>query len=111
VIITAVDVLTALVLTVKLALVAPAATVTLAGTLAAAVLLLESATTAPPAGAGPLSVTVPVEFCAPPTTFVGFNVREESVAAWVVVEDCSKIQMDGFGSFIGTITNFDGEIT
>jgi hypothetical protein len=69
------------VLTVKLVLLAPATTVTLAGTLAAAVLLLVSVTTAPPDGAAPLSVTVPVEFCVPPTTLVGFNVSEESVAA------------------------------
>jgi hypothetical protein len=114
VIVTAVDALTALVLAVKLALVAPAVTVTLEGTLAAPVLLLDSMTTAPPAGAGALSVTVPVEFCVPPTTLVGFNAREESVGAGGgagVPEDCSKIQIDGFGSFIGTITNFDGEIT
>jgi hypothetical protein len=99
------------VLTVKLALVVPAATVTLEGTLAAAALLLDSATTAPPAGAGPLSVTVPVEFWVPPTALVGFNVSEESAIVCWVPEDCSKIQMDGFGSFIGTMTNFDGEIT
>ena len=67
------------VLTVKVALVVPARTVTLEGTLAAAVLLLESVTCAPPAGAGPLNVTVPVEDCAPPVTLVGFNVNEERV--------------------------------
>ena len=75
-----VDALTALVPTVNVALVAPAATVTLAGTRAAVVLLLESATDAPPAGAAPLSVTVPVEEL-PPTTLVGFSANELSVIA------------------------------
>ena len=55
------DVLTALVVRVKVAVVAPAATVTLEGTCAAAVLLLESVTCAPLEGAGPLKVTLPVE--------------------------------------------------
>lgn len=68
-------------LTVKVAVVAPAGTVTLEGTLAAAVLLLESVTCAPPAGAGPLNVTVPVDDCAPPTTLMGFNASEERVGA------------------------------
>jgi hypothetical protein len=76
--VTVVEAATALVLTGKVALVPPAGTVTLAGTLAAP-LLLESATWAPLEGAGPLSVTVPVEDCAPPTTLVGFSVREETV--------------------------------
>jgi len=67
------------VFTVKVALVAPAGTVTLEGTVAAPVLLLESRTWAPPAGAGPLSVTVPVDDCVPPVTLVGFNVSEETV--------------------------------
>jgi hypothetical protein len=76
--VTAVDEATPLVLTVNVTLVAPAATVTLEGTLAAVVLLLESATSAPPAGAGPLSVTVPVEEL-PPVTLVGLNVIEARV--------------------------------
>ncbi len=79
--VTAVDAVTTLVLTVKVALVAPAGTVTLEGTVAAAVLLLESATCAPPAGAAPLNVTVPVEDCVPPITLVGLSVSEESVGA------------------------------
>src|SRR6266852_6783194 len=72
---TGVDAATALVLTVKVALVAPAGTVTLEGTLAAE-LLLERATCAPPAGAAPLSVTVPVEEL-PPVTLVGFSATDD----------------------------------
>jgi hypothetical protein len=66
------------VLTVKVALLAPARTITLEGTRAAP-LLLESRTVAPPAGAGPLRVTVPVEDCAPPVTLVGFSSSDETV--------------------------------
>ena len=73
-----VDAVTACVLTVKLALLAPAGMVTVAGGLAA-LLLLESATCAPPDGAAALSVTVPVDDCAPPVTLVGFSVSEETV--------------------------------
>ena len=75
--VTGVDAVTAPVLTVNVALLAPAAIVTLADTLAAP-LLLESSTCAPPASAGPLSVTVPVEGD-PPVTLVGFSVSEERV--------------------------------
>jgi hypothetical protein len=74
-----VDAVTVLVLTVKVALVAPAATVTLGGTVAAAVLPLERETAAPPVGAGPLRVTVPVEGD-PPVTLMGLSAIEESVA-------------------------------
>ena len=76
--VTAVELVTALVLTVNVALLAPAATVTLAGTVAAAVLPLERETATPPLGAGPLSVTVPVEGD-PPVTLMGLSAIEESV--------------------------------
>jgi len=79
-IVTEVDTRTTDVLTAKVALVAPAGTVTLEGTLAAPV-LLESMTCAPPAGAGAPSVTVPAEVCRPPITLVGFSVSEETVGS------------------------------
>jgi hypothetical protein len=64
--------------TVKLALVWPADTVTLDGTVATCVLLLVRVTVAPPEGAAELRVTVPVELFLP-LTLVGFKVSEESV--------------------------------
>ena len=67
--VTAVAVATDEVVTVKVLLVEPAGTVTLAGTDAAAE-LSDSDTTAPPLGAAALSLTVPVDD-APPTTEVG----------------------------------------
>ena len=75
--VTGVEALTALVLTVKFALLAPAATVTLAGTVAADE-LLERFTATPPLGADPLRVTVPVEGD-PPVTLMGLSVTDESV--------------------------------
>ena len=71
---------TAMVVTVKLALVAPAATVPLAGTPASAVLLLDSATTAPPVGAALVNVTLPCDVL-PPVTLVGFSARVFRLAA------------------------------
>jgi hypothetical protein len=68
---------TAVVVTAKVPVVAPAATVTLAGT-AADALLLERLTSAPPVGAAPLSVTVPVEL-APPTRLVGTRATDATV--------------------------------
>jgi hypothetical protein len=105
---TVVDAVTALVLTVNVALVAPAGSATLEGMLAAP-LLLESATCAPPAGAGPLNVTVPIEEF-PPVTLVGFSVSEERETDAGAEEDSSKSKTAGLGSFIETATNFEGEI-
>jgi len=64
---------TGVVVTANVAVVAFAAMVTLAGTDAAVVLLLDRVTTAPLAGAGPFSVNVPVEDV-PPFTEAGFSV-------------------------------------
>jgi hypothetical protein len=66
-------VVTTLVAIVKVALVAPASTVTDAGTVATAVLLLASVRTIPPAGATPVNTTFPVAFL-PPVTVNGFAV-------------------------------------
>jgi hypothetical protein len=77
---------TGLVLTGKFAVVAPAGTVTLEGTVATVGLLLESVTTAPPAGAGPLKLTMPVADV-PPRTQLGETANEERVAGEVVVAD------------------------
>jgi hypothetical protein len=71
--------LTVLVETVKVALVDPAGIVTLAGTVAAAVLLLDNETTRPPDGAAPVRVTVPVAGL-PPTTVAELRLRRDSDA-------------------------------
>ena len=64
---------TAVVLTVNWPLVEPCGITMLSGTVAEP-LLLERLTRMPPAGAGALSVTVPVEGF-PPVTVVGFSER------------------------------------
>src|SRR2546427_12331228 len=76
-ILTVVETIARDVFTLKVALVAPSGTVTLAGTVAAA-LLLERERRAPPLGAGPFSVTVPVEDPRRPTiTLSGVSDGEE----------------------------------
>ena len=64
--------------TVNVVLVKPPAIVTLGATVATAGSLLESATTAPPAGAGPFSATVPIEE-APAVTLGGLRLSEDTV--------------------------------
>jgi hypothetical protein len=70
----AVELETVLVVTVNVAVGVPAATGTLAGTWADE-LLLDSVTTAPPVGAAPVRVTVPVEEL-PPMTLAGLRDTE-----------------------------------
>ena len=71
---------TGLLVTVNVALVAPAGTVTLAGTVATAVLLLLSETGAPADGAAPERVTVAVDV-APPVTVPGLRLSAETETA------------------------------
>ncbi len=76
----AVEAVTDVVVMEKVALVAPAKTVTLAGTVAAAELALIRPTTAPPVGAPLVNVTVPCDEL-PPTTEVGVTLRVDKLAA------------------------------
>jgi hypothetical protein len=69
---------TGLVVTPKLAVIAPAATVTLAGTVATVGWLLVRPTAKPPEGAGPLRVTLPITV-APPGTLVGLRVTSRTL--------------------------------
>ena len=72
--VTGVDAETLLVVRLKPQIVAPAPTLTLAGTLATDGLLLDSVTDAPPCGAPAVSVTVPPPLL-PPVTLEGLNAR------------------------------------
>ena len=74
---------TGLVVAAKVAVVAPAATVTEAGTWAAAVFELLNVTTAPPTGAGLSRVTVPVDDT-PPSTEAGLTLTALSAATGAV---------------------------
>jgi len=83
---------TEVVVIVNEALVLPAATVTLPGTLADA-LLLESVTTEPPGGAPAVRLTVPVEVF-PPVTSIGFRINWETLtldAGVMVREACAEL--------------------
>jgi hypothetical protein len=71
------------------AIVNPAAMLTLAGTVAREVLLLDKEKTAPPPGAGALRMISPVE-AFPPLTLVGFNVSENEAG-----EVCCEGELPG----------------
>jgi hypothetical protein len=77
-IVTVVELDVALVDAGKAAIVNPAAMLTLGGTVATEVLLLDKEKTAPPLGAGALRMISPVEVF-PPFTLVGFNVSENEI--------------------------------
>jgi hypothetical protein len=103
---------TRLVITLKLADVAPAGTMMLAGTVATLVLLLLRVITAPPEGAGALSVTVPVEV-KPPLTLVGLRVNELSVGNGVRDDVGVGVAVDvgnGAGVDVGVEVGVDFEI-
>ena len=79
VIVTTVLLFTEAVVMVKFADVFPASTFTVAGTLAFVGLLLDTLTVMSPAGAGAVSVIVPIEVM-PPRTVVGLSERVDSAA-------------------------------
>src|SRR5207249_3135276 len=80
VIVIAVALVTEPVVTANVALVAPTATVTLAGSEATVVFELDSVTTSPPVGAALVSVTVPLALL-PPTTLAGVTLTADKLAA------------------------------
>jgi hypothetical protein len=80
----------------KVALTAPVAIVTLAGTVTTPVLLLASDTTAPPDGAAAVSVAVPVDPL-PPTTLAGLTETADKAGAVVVVARGVKRRVDENG--------------
>ena len=82
-IVTVVAVVTALVVTLNVAVDAFAGTVTVAGTCPTAVLLLDKSTTAPPIGAGALRDTVPTAL-PPPSTVMGLRDKLTSDAGFTV---------------------------
>jgi hypothetical protein len=82
VIVTDVKAATDVVVTLNVLLVAPAATVALAGVVEN-VLLSDRVTTAPPVGAGPFKVIVPVEGL-PPTTLAGFMTKADTAGGLMV---------------------------
>jgi hypothetical protein len=90
-IVTLVEALTEVVEIANVALVAPAGTVTVVGTVATATSLLESATDTAPACAVRNKVTVPVE-ALPASTFVGFRLSPTSVTDGFTVSTVERVR-------------------
>jgi hypothetical protein len=67
----------------NVALSAPASTVTLVGTCATDLLLLDNVTTIPPGGAAPVRVTAPVEEL-PPATVLGVRSKDKRAGRFTV---------------------------
>jgi hypothetical protein len=68
---------------VKVAVCCPAATITVLGTVASKVELVK-VTTVPPAGVGPVSVTVPVTLVLMFDTLVGERIKLATVGDWTL---------------------------
>ena len=98
VIVTVVELETAVVVTAKVALELPAATVIEAGTEADEELSVRL-TVVPAAGAGPVKVTVPVEPF-PPTTVVGFKLTEYSVTDEATVNAAVLLMLPYFAVMV-----------
>ena len=88
-------------------LLTPAGTVIVAGTVTAAVLLLENATTAPPPGAGAVSITV-AEAVAPPCTLAGLRLTELRADAVTVHPDSRRLTGAAEPSFTSTVQSTGG---
>jgi len=85
----------------------PAGTVTEAGTVAAAVLLLVNATRAPPAGAGAVSVTV-AELVPPPCRVAGLRLTELRAATVTVHPESRALVGVAEPSFTSTVQSAGG---
>lgn len=103
-------VVTDVVVTVKFALLDPAATVTLLGTLALELLLLRL-TTVPPEGAAELRVTVPLELL-PPVTVDGFRVTDEIVmdAGGLIVSEACRMVLPNVPVIVAVVAVVTGVV-
>ncbi len=106
-IVTTVEAVTAFVVIRNPALVAPAGTVTVAGTVVLGSLLL-NVTTVPPLGAGPFRVTVFVPVtCVPPITETGYSETPDNATGFTVRLDGTVIPLYVADTVTGVVTVTD----